>query len=242
MHKLQVIFGPDFFKRPAQLLSTFGCQVGTDYAQYRIHGVIHRTGINGKPGDLPLQCPVDKLTGGSGVHVEITNLVRLAFTIPVALIIFVVAGMHHHNIARLDPYARLTLPLLKVVRGIDLIIPNAHGFQVHYYPRPHQLVQRNTANILSFVTKCSGASRCVPTCSVDEMNCPPTFSKAGRLIHLTVGPSYVAKEGVFTSQFCDRSITRMWLRSIGCMISSPLIAAGEDEPRPYCPTIIWSSR
>src|SRR6266700_2641703 len=168
MHKLQVIFGPDFFKRPAQLLSTFGCQVGTDYAQYRIHGVIHRTGINGKPGDLPLQCPVDKLTGGSGVHVEITNLVRLAFTIPVALIIFVVAGMHHHNIARLDPYARLTLPLLKVLRGIDLIIPNAHGFQVHYYPRPHQ--------------------------------------------------------------FCDRSITRMPLRSIGFMASPSYLYASKAPP------------
>src|SRR5579863_4193357 len=66
-----------------------------------------------------------------------------------------------------------------------------------------------------FVTKYSGASRCVPTCRVDEMNCPPTFSKAGRLIHLTVGPSYVANEGVLTSQFCDRSTTRMLLRSIG---------------------------
>src|SRR6266705_692259 len=84
-----------------------------------------------------------------------------------------------------------------------------------------------------FVTKCSWASRCVPTCSVDEMNCPPTFSKAGRLIHLTVGPSYVAKEGVFTSQFCDRSMTRMLLRSIGFMVSSPSISAGEDEPSPY---------
>src|SRR6266581_1254093 len=75
-----------------------------------------------------------------------------------------------------------------------------------------------------FVTKCSGASRCVPTCSVDEINCPPTFSKAGRLIHLTVGPSEVANDGVFTSQFCDRSITRMLLRSMGFMGSPSLIS------------------
>ncbi len=87
------------------------------------------------------------------MHVEITNLVRLAFTVPIALIIFVVAGMHYHDIARLDTYARLTLPRLKVLRGLDLIIPNTHGFQVHYYPRPHQFVQWNTANILSISDK-----------------------------------------------------------------------------------------
>src|SRR5205823_7566189 len=67
------------------------------------------------------------------------------------------------------------------------------------------------------VIKCRGASRCVPTCSVDAICWPPTLSKATRLIHLIVGPSYVAKPCVCMSQFCERSITRILLRSIACI-------------------------
>src|ERR1700730_559276 len=80
-------------------------------------------------------------------------------------------------------------------------------------PGPTSLLNGMLPISWPLVIKCSGASRWVPTCRVDEINWPPTFSKAGRLIHLTVGPSYVAKEGVFPSQFWDRSMIRMLLRS-----------------------------
>src|SRR5258708_6895079 len=60
---------------------------------------------------------------------------------------------------------------------------------------------------LALVTKWFGASRCVPTCRGDVISMPPTPSKATRLTHLMLGPSYRAKPGVLTSQFWDGSGT-----------------------------------
>src|SRR5438445_8931533 len=60
---------------------------------------------------------------------------------------------------------------------------------------------------LALVMKWLGASRWVPTCSVEVISMPPTPSKATRLIHLMVGPSYRAKPGVLVSQSWDRSRT-----------------------------------
>ena len=41
VHKLQVIVRPDFLERLAQLLRAFGRQVGTHFANNRVHRVIH---------------------------------------------------------------------------------------------------------------------------------------------------------------------------------------------------------
>ena len=64
-----------------------------------------------------------------------------------------VAGMHHHDIARLDAQTRFTLPFLEMGRGIDLVITNTQPLQVHHNSRPYQLVQGNTANILPIGNK-----------------------------------------------------------------------------------------
>src|SRR5436309_3725564 len=77
VHKLQVIVRPDFLERLAQLPRAFGRQVGTHFANNRVHRVIHRTGIDREPGYLALQHPVDKLTLRPRMFDEITCLVRL---------------------------------------------------------------------------------------------------------------------------------------------------------------------
>src|SRR5579859_3737735 len=148
MHKLQVIVGPDFFKRLAMFFRALSGKVGAYDTQHGIHGMVHRTGIDGVPGDLTLQGPINKLVRGAGVHIEVANLVRLALAIPVALIILVVAGMHHHDVARLDMQARLALPLLEVLRGVNIVIADAHRLQIYYHARANQLAEWNAADVL----------------------------------------------------------------------------------------------
>src|SRR6266568_8421061 len=91
---------------------------------------------------------------------------------------------------------------------------------------------------LALVTKWFGASRWVPTWRVDVISIPPTPSKATRLTHLILGPSYRAKPGVLTSQFWDRSSTfsasgcagiGRWYQGYGATLS--LVLIGVDASR-----------
>ena len=75
VHKLQVFLWPDLFQRLAQLLSTFGSEIGAHLANDCIHRVVHRTGIDGKPGNFTLQHPVDKLACRARMLDEIAGFV-----------------------------------------------------------------------------------------------------------------------------------------------------------------------
>src|SRR5205085_2297605 len=87
VHELQVIFGPDFFKRPAELLGALRSLICTYCAQDCVHRMIHRGGINREPGDFALKYPGNKLACWPRVHVKIPNFVWLRLPVPVALII-----------------------------------------------------------------------------------------------------------------------------------------------------------